>query len=129
MATITETLAKKKAARAKLDTEIAALEAQAQSADLLANLKPHDVVTFVFGRKENRGVKQGVVRSLIDTDKGRIVRVIMGEGIDEEIVNVKPSDIQNVQPQGADAERVFAQADAAESLIGGAGADPLASIQ
>jgi hypothetical protein len=107
------------AAIAKLDK----LRKQESAAALIANVQAGDVITFVFGRKAGRAEFTGEVRSVTDTDKGRVIRVIKGAGLDEEIVSIRPGDIvgKGVVSRGDVAEPT-AQPQAAND-------DPLAALQ
>ena len=109
-----------------LDKRIAAdtakrdeLRATQAAADRLASIAKGTVIRYTYGRKETRGEFLGEVRGIIETDKGRIIRVIKGEGADEEIVNIRPADIVSV---GDDVQEAAAPST-------GAPADPLADIQ
>lgn len=109
-----------------LDERIAAdtakrdeLKATQAAAERLASIAKGTVIRYVFGRKESRGEFFGEVRGVIDTPTGRVIRVIKGEGADEQIVNIRPADILSVADDVQEA--------AAEST--GAPADPLADIQ
>jgi hypothetical protein len=120
--------------RINADTEKLANLKRSQAAQAaLDSIAPGSVIRFVFGRKETRGEYSGEVRSIIDTEKGKVIRVIKGEGADEEIVSIKPSDILAVgeEVQEAEAERSTAVPEAMAAPYGetsGASADPLASL-
>lgn len=110
------------AAKAKLEK----LLKQAAAADLIANVKPQDVITFVFGRKAGRAEYTGEVRSVIETDKGLIIRVIKGTGVDEEIVSIRPGDIVG---KGEPVVAEFSEEEYQASAPQAANDDPLAGIQ
>lgn len=95
------------------------LKATKAAADRLASIQAGAAIRFTYGRGENRGEFAGVVRGLFDTDKGRVVRVIKGDGVDEEIVTIRPADILGVGEDVQQTEVSNAQ---------DANADPLASI-
>jgi hypothetical protein len=132
---MTKTIAEQIAAletRINADTEKLANLKRSQAAQAaLDSIAPGSVIRFVFGRKETRGEYSGEVRSIIDTEKGKVIRVIKGEGADEEIVSIKPSDIlavgEEVQEAGADGPVEIMPAEEA-AQVGGAAADPLANL-
>lgn len=76
--------------------KLAELKASVNAATALASLKHGDSIQFVFGRAENRKTYTGEVRSVFDTDKGQRVKVLYGEGADEQIVTIDPTAIQSV---------------------------------
>lgn len=123
MATISEQITKLRE-RIKADTaKLSQLEAAEKAQGFIDNLKAGDVISFMFGRKDTRAEFNGEVRAVIDTDKGKVIRVIKGEGADEEIVSIRPSDITGVGEavQEAEAQEENASAQAANG-------DPLASL-
>jgi hypothetical protein len=134
MKTINEQLSALYETRDKTNAKIERLEAAQAAQAALESIKSGSVIRFVFGRKETRGEFSGEVRSVIDTEKGKVIRVIKGEGADEEIVSIKPSDVlavgEEVQ-EAAPAERSTAVPEAMAAPYGetsGASADPLASL-
>ena len=118
--------------RITADTAKLAQLKQAQAAQqALDSIQPGSIVRFVFGRKETRGEFAGEVRSILDTEKGKIIRVIKGEGAEEEIVSIKPADILAVgeEVQEADADREETQgAELEAAMAQDASADPLANL-
>ncbi|BCM12259.1 hypothetical protein MAFF241648_14490 [Ralstonia solanacearum] len=100
-------------------TKLQELEATKAAADRLASIGKGTIIRYVYGRKETRGEFVGEVRGVIDTEKGRIVRVIRGKGADEEIVSIRPADIVSVAEETTQAETSTQTA-----LV-----DPLADIQ
>lgn len=134
--TINEQLSALYETRDKTNAKIQRLEAAQAAQAALESIKPGSVIRFVFGRKETRGEFSGEVRSVIDTEKGKVIRVIKGEGADEEIVSIKPADILAVgeEVQEAEAERSTAQPTSFAAVYGadeapqGAAADPLANL-
>lgn len=123
MATIKETIEKLRA-RIKADTaKVEQLEASEKAQGFIDNLKAGDVIQFVFGRKDNRKTYGGEVRSVIDTDKGKFIRVIKGEGAEEEIVSIRPGDIVGVGEAVQEAD-----APAGNTAPQAANGDPLANL-
>jgi len=103
MATIAEQITKLKD-RIQADTaKLEKLEADQAAAAALANVAKGDTIRYVFGRKDSRGTFSGEVRSIIDTDKGRIIRVTKGTDAEEEIVSIRPSDIVIDKKEAAEA--------------------------
>ncbi|MGA3972406.1 hypothetical protein ACI2VT_16490 [Ralstonia nicotianae] len=101
-------------------TKLQELEATKAAADRLARVKAGTIIRYTYGRKEKRGEFVGEVRNVFETEKGRVVRVIKGEGADEEIVSIRPADIVSVGEEATQAQASEPQA---------ASADPLAGIQ
>ncbi|AIV77754.1 hypothetical protein X994_1390 [Burkholderia pseudomallei] len=99
-----------------------ALEAQEKAAAALELLKQGDVIRFNYGRGESRGVYNGEVRAVFDTDKGRGIKVIKGSGADEEIVTIRPGDIVGIGVPEKDTESAQGSGELAP-------ADPLAGIE
>jgi hypothetical protein len=123
MTTIAEQISKLRA-RITADTaKVEQLEANVKAQGFIDNLKAGDIVSFLFGRKDTRATYTGEVRAVLDTDKGKVIRVIKGEGADEEIVSIRPSDITSV---GEAVQEADAPADV--SAAQSASADPLASL-
>lgn len=123
MATIAERIKSLKARIEADTTKLAELEANEKAQGFIDNLKAGDSVGFMFGRKDTRAQFYGEVRAVIDTEKGKIIRVIKGEGADEEIVSIRPGDITSVgeEVQEADAPETVTAAQAASG-------DPLANL-
>jgi hypothetical protein len=123
MATIADQIKKLKDRIAADTAKVQELEAADKAQGFITNLQAGDIVQFVFGRKDNRKTHTGEVRAIIDTDKGKVIRVIKGEGAEEEIVSIRPGDItgvgEDVQEADASAEETAAQA---------ANGDPLANL-
>jgi hypothetical protein len=105
--------------------KLAELEAAQKAADAMQNLSQGDAVVFMYGRGETRKQYTGEVRAVFDTDKGKRVKVLAGEGADEEIYVIEPSAIVAVPDILGGALLTASQT----GLINGAAADPLASIQ
>jgi hypothetical protein len=123
MTTIAEQISKLRV-RIKADTaKVEQLEANVKAQGFIDNLKAGDIVSFLFGRKDTRATYMGEVRAIIDTDKGKVIRVIKGAGADEEIVSIRPSDITGV---GEEVEEADAPADVSEAQA--ANGDPLANL-
>jgi hypothetical protein len=120
---------------ANLQKKRAEMAAAEKAQGFIDNLKAGDVIQFVFGRKDNRKTYGGEVRSVIDTDKGKFIRVIKGDGAEEEIVSIRPGDIVGVGEEAQEAEaRGEAQAVVFQEVYGGgasaeaANGDPLANL-
>jgi hypothetical protein len=119
-------------ARIAADTaKLAELEAAQKAADAMQNLSQGDTVQFMYGRGETRKQYTGEVRAVFETDKGKRVKILAGEGADEEIYVIEPSAIVGVgTEQGADAHVETMQATQATAALDplAAAADPLAAI-
>jgi sRNA-binding protein len=102
--------------------KIAELEASIKAASALATLKKEDVIEFNYGRGETRGQFSGEVRSIFETDKGQRIKVLYGEGAEEQIVVIAPNDVIRVVKQAQETD-----APAALDPLAAA-ADPLAGI-
>lgn len=122
--------------RDKTAAKIVQLEAAQAAQEQLESIGPGSIIRFVFGRKETRGEFSGEVRSVIDTEKGKVIRVIKGEGADEEIVSIKPADVLAV---GEEVREAVAEEQSKGIPLGGevmtnfgpmgvASSDPLASL-
>jgi hypothetical protein len=100
--------------------KIAELKASIKAAALVANLAEGDIVTYPFGRGETRKTYTGKVAWVGDTDKGKKVKVLVGEGAD---LDVHVIDIGAITAVGEEVQEADAPNAAAAS------ADPLASIE
>jgi hypothetical protein len=112
---------------AALETRIAAdtaklaeLKAAVKAAALVANLAKDDIVTYPFGRGETRKSYTGVVAAVYETDKGKKVKVLVGEGADLDVHVIDIGAITSVGEAAQEADAPNAEA---------ASADPLAAIQ
>jgi hypothetical protein len=125
--TIAERIAEYRSKAADYTAKADALEAQEKAAARLESLKQGDVINFNYGRGESRGVYNGEVRSVFDTDKGKGIKVIKGSGADEEIVTIRPGDIVGIGEE----VRETAAPEAEVKQGGGelAPVDPLAGIE
>lgn len=85
-------------ARIEKDTaELNDLQLQRDAELALQNVNPGDVVTFKFGRKDNRQVLRGSVVA-DDKENGKL-RVYAGEGFDAQLYTISVRDVLGV---GAD---------------------------
>jgi hypothetical protein len=111
--------------------KLAELEAAQKAADAMQNLSQGDTVQFMYGRGETRKQYTGEVRAVFDTDKGKRVKILAGEGADEEIYVIEPSAIVGVggavQEAGAQTGFTATAISALDPLA--AVADPLAGIE
>jgi hypothetical protein len=118
-------------ARIEADTaKLAELEAAEKAAAAMQNLSKDDPVVFMYGRGETRKQYTGTVRAVFETDKGKRVKVLAGEGADEELYVIEPSAIVGV----GEAEQITASQTGLTGALGPAldplvaAADPLAAI-
>lgn len=95
-------------------TKLAELEAAEASGNALANLVTGDVVEFMFGRGETRKQRAGVVRAVYEVEGKKRIKVLAGEGADEELLVIAPDAL------------VAVAADVTQA--GAASADPLALL-
>jgi hypothetical protein len=134
--TIKEQLTAQLAIREKADAKIKQLEQALAAQETLSNLVKGSPVFYEFGRGETRGKFAGVVVDVVDTDKGRVILVMKGEGVDVQVVRIKPQDViaEFKDVQEAEAERnttqpaSFAAVYGAETAPQSAAADPLANL-
>jgi hypothetical protein len=107
-------------ARIAADTaKLTELEAAAAAGNAMANLASGDVIEFMFGRGETRKQRAGVVRAVYEVDGKKRIKVLAGEGADEELLVITPDAIVAVAEDIAEGKAVDATA---------ASADPLASL-
>jgi hypothetical protein len=107
-------------ARIAADTlKLAELEAAAAAGNAMANLASGDVIEFLYGRGNTRRQYTGVVRAIYETDKGKRVKVLTGEGVNEELLVIAPDAIVAVAEDIAEGQAMDPTA---------ASADPLASL-
>lgn len=95
-------------------TKLTEMEAAAAAGNALANLSSGDVIEFLFGRGETRKQRAGVVRAVYEVDGKKRIKVLAGEGADEELLVIAPDAL------------VAMAADVSQA--GAAGVDPLASL-
>lgn len=97
-------------ARIEKDTaELAVLQPQRDAELALQNVESGSVVTFKFGRKENRTVLRGTVVAADDANAK--LRVYAGEGFDAQLYTIATRDVLGV---GADFVYVEESAEDAE---------------
>jgi hypothetical protein len=113
------TIASLKARIAADTAKLAELEAVAAAGNAMANLASGDVIEFMFGRGETRKQRAGVVLGIAETDKGKRIKLQVGEGFDAEILVITSDAIVAVAEDAT-------QAGAVDSTA--ASADPLASL-
>ena len=99
----------------------AAVTAESQSAALAA-VKKGDLIEFLFGRGETRAQHTGQVRAVVETDKGKKLSVLFGEGLDEKIVTVDASAVVSIG-------EFKANHNGGASVAAGAAADPLEGLE
>lgn len=101
-------------ARIEKDTaELAELQLQRDAELALQNVAVGEVVTFKFGRKDNRQVLRGSVVA-DDKENGKL-RVYAGEGFDAQLYTISVRDVLGV---GADFVYVEEAAEAVEDGVG-----------
>lgn len=105
--------------RIEADTaKLRELETAEKSAEAMQKLAAGDVVGFMYGRGETRKQYIGEVRAVFDTDKGKRVKVLAGEGVDEEIFVIEPSSIVFVGEEVQEADAPAGNVAAADPLAG-----------
>jgi hypothetical protein len=93
------------------DREVAAAELAGLKA--IAAVGQGDIVTFVFGRQENRQELTGpVLGTQDDVARGKLLRVFAGEGFDAQTYTVQASQIVKVVNPNAPVEAVTVDAPA-----------------
>lgn len=96
-------------ARIEKDTaELAVLQPQRDAELALQNVEAGSVVTFKFGRKENRTVLRGTV--VANDDVNAKLRVYAGEGFDAQLYTIATRDVL-----GVGADFVYVEESAEES--------------
>jgi hypothetical protein len=113
------TVAALRAKAAEYTAKADALEATEKAGNAMANLASGDVIEFLYGRGNTRRQYTGVVRAIYETDKGKRVKVLTGEGVNEELLVIAPDAIVAVAEDIAEGQAMDPTA---------ASADPLASL-
>lgn len=98
--TLAQRLEKKQEQLIAVQREVDELRASIALADAVQSIDTHDVVVFTFGRKQNRTTQTGTVLGVQEGEKGRRIRVFVGQGVDADIKTVRPEDIQAVRKAG-----------------------------
>lgn len=88
-----EQIEKLNAQAAALILKAQVLQQQADAEERLQNVVAGDTVDFVYGRRENRIVRRGVVLGVLSDAK---LRILSGEGVDTEVYTVAGVDIRFV---------------------------------
>lgn len=95
---------------AALITQANELQAGLDREQRLANVAVGDVVSFDYGRKENRATLTGSVIVVYENETGKRVKVLAGEGVDAKLLDLKVSDLSSIDQSVADLDADEAQA-------------------